>query len=447
MFLCVRYRQRCGPPRECLGSPAVAAHIDPHEEAQVARTGITTDPSSNGDGEMSNRRGWLGVLSVALGAFVLVLSEFLPIGLLPAISTDLHVSIGTAGLMVVATGLVGAVSAPTVTVLTSRLDRRVVLLSLTILLVVADTIGALAPNFGILIVSRLLLGVGIGGFWSIGAGIATRLVEKKAVIRATSFITAGVSVATVVSLPLGALVSSLATWRLGFVIGASLGGIALVGQLILLPRIPSIMRVSLATIGSLLRTPRARTGLIATALLFVAQFTAYTYVAPYLKSFVKVDADTITVALLAFGVAGIAGNFVAGYTLSRNLTATLAVSKFVLAGAVVLLPLLALSLTGVFVLLVVWGFVWGGIPLGLQTWMASSSKSGTEGAFALFVTTVQLAIAGGSIIGGVAVSGWGISFDFFLSAGIAVVAVVVLLVLGTRRNSAPRVDTARIATS
>jgi predicted MFS family arabinose efflux permease len=386
---------------------------------------------------MSARRGWLGVLSVALGSFVLVLSEFLPIGLLPAISADLNVSIGTAGLMVVATGLMGAVAAPAVTVLTSRLDRRVVLLALTVLLVVADSVGAAAPNFGILIVARLLLGIGIGGFWSIGAGIANRLVEPAAVIRASSFITAGVSVATVVSLPLGALVSSLATWRLGFVIGAALGAIALVAQLILLPKIPSITRVRLATIGSLLKTPRARTGLIATAFLFLAQFTAYTYVAPYLQDVVKVDATTITIALLAFGISGIVGNFAAGFTLGRSLTGTLAVSKLLLAAAVVLLPLLAQSVTGVFVLLVIWGLVWGGLPLGMQTWMASASDAGTEGALALFVTTIQLAIAGGSVIGGIAVSGLGLSFDFFLSAGIAVVGVTVLLALGARRRPRP----------
>src|SRR6201991_612472 len=86
---------------------------------------------------LSDRRGWVAVLSVALGSFVLVLSEFLPIGLLPAISADLRISIGTTGLLVVAAGLMGAIGAPVVTVLTSRVDRRVVLLSLTALLVVS----------------------------------------------------------------------------------------------------------------------------------------------------------------------------------------------------------------------------------------------------------------------------------------------------------------------
>ena len=382
------------------------------------------------------RRGWLSVTSVALGSFVLVLSEFLPIGLLPAIADDLDVGIGTAGLMVVATGLVGAVAAPVVTVLTSRLDRRVVLVSLTVLLVVADGLAAIAPSFWVLLIARMLLGVGIGGFWAIGAGIAGRLVRPELTIRATSLITAGVSVATVVSLPLGALVSSLASWRLGFVIGGALGLVALVLQLAMLPRIPAQQRVRFATLGSLLLVPRARVGLIAAAFVFAAQFAAYTYIAPYLQQLVGVGPDTVTIALLVFGVAGIVGNFAAGFTLDRSVLGTIGASKFVLAAAVVLLPLLAHSVVAVFVLLVVWGLVWGALPLGMQTWMSTASPAGSETGLALFVTTIQLAIAAGSVLGGAAVSSFGLAADFWLAGGVAIVGAVVLVAMGLRKSSA-----------
>ncbi|PZF30891.1 MFS transporter [Curtobacterium sp. MCPF17_051] len=384
----------------------------------------------------AERRGWLSVTSVALGSFVLVLSEFLPIGLLPAIADDLDVGIGTAGLMVVATGLVGAVAAPVVTVLTSRLDRRVVLVSLTVLLVVADGLAAIAPSFWVLLIARMLLGVGIGGFWAIGAGIAGRLVRPELTIRATSLITAGVSVATVVSLPLGTLVSSLASWRLGFVIGGALGLVALVLQLAMLPKIPAQQRVRFATLGSLLRVPRARVGLIAAAFVFAAQFAAYTYIAPYLQQLVGVGPDTVTIALLVFGVAGIVGNFAAGFTLDRSVLGTIGASKFVLAAAVVLLPLLAHSVVGVFVLLVVWGLVWGALPLGMQTWMSTASPAGSETGLALFVTTIQLAIAAGSVLGGAAVSSFGLAADFWLAGGVAVVGAVVLVAMGLRKSSA-----------
>ncbi|GAA4747008.1 MFS transporter [Amnibacterium soli] len=395
---------------------------------------MTSTPAAAGGPAMTDRRGWIAVLSVALGSFVLVLSEFLPIGLLPAIAADLRIDVGTAGLMVVVTALLGAIGAPVVTVYTSRVDRRIVLWSLTALLVVADVLGALAPGFGALLVSRMLLGLCIGGFWALGAGIASRLVKESAVIRATSFITAGVSVATVVSLPLGAFVSSVATWRLAFVIGAGLGVVALVLQLTMLPRIPALQRVRFATLGQLLTIPRARIGLIATALAFIAQFSAYTYVAPYLQELVRISPATTTVALLAFGVAGIAGNFVAGITLSRSVTGTLAVTKIALAIAVVALPLLAWSLPGVLVLLVVWGFVWGALPLGLQTWMSQAAPDASDGSLALFVSTIQIAISLGSVVGGLGVGAFGIAFDFYLAGGIALASLLVLLALGRGRR-------------
>ena len=399
---------------------------------------MTSTPAAAGEPAMTDRRGWISVLSVALGSFVLVLSEFLPIGLLPAIAEDLRIDVGTAGLMVVVTALLGAIGAPVVTVYTSRVDRRVVLWSLTALLVVADVLGALAPSFGVLLVSRMLLGLCIGGFWALGAGIASRLVRESAVIRATSFITAGVSVATVVSLPLGAFVSSVATWRLAFLIGAGLGVIALVLQVTMLPRIPALQRVRFRTLGQLLTIPRARVGLIATALAFVAQFSAYTYVAPYLQELVRISPTTTTVALLAFGIAGIAGNFVSGITLSRSVTVTLAVTKVALALAVVALPLLAWSLPGVFVLLVVWGFVWGALPLGLQTWMSQAAPDASDGSLALFVTTIQIAISAGSVVGGLGVGAFGIAFDFYLAGAIALASLLVLLALGRGRRGVGR---------
>jgi predicted MFS family arabinose efflux permease len=395
----------------------------------------------------SARRGWLGVFSVALGSFGLVLSEFLPIGLLPAISRDLHVSIGTAGFMVVATGLAGAVGAPVITVATSRLDRRVVLLALTVLLVLADALAALAPSFGILLVARLLLGAAVGGFWTIGGGIAGRLVRPAAVIRATSFITAGISLATVVSLPLGAFVSSFASWRFAFVVGAILGVIALVGQFVMLPRIPSGVQIRVSTLIAILRVPKARTGLIVSVFVFGAQFAAYTFVTPFLLTLVHLSLDEITIALLVFGVAGIIGNFVAGLALGRSVIGTLGASKIVLALAVILLPILSGSPVGVFILLAVWGFVWGGLPLGMQTWMTNATPELSEGGLALFVTTIQLSIAGGSVIGALVVSGYGIAPDFWISGTIAAIGAVVLLALGLRGRVIRPVDSATVPAS
>ncbi|WP_205843664.1 MFS transporter [Nakamurella deserti] len=370
--------------------------------------------------------------SVALGSFAIVLSEFLPVGLLPAIASDLDVGIGAAGLMVVVTGLFAAVAAPTVTVAASGLDRRVVLIGLSGLLVVSDVLAAVAPTFSVLLLARALLGVGLGGFWAIGAGIAGRLVAEADTIRATALITGGISVATVVSLPLGAAVSALSNWRLAFVIGGVVGLVALGLQLAYLPKIIAPPRVRVSMLGTLFRVPRARIGLVAAAFAFAAQFAASTYMAPFLQDRAAAGPGTVTVALLAFGVAGIAGNFVAGVTLSHSVLGTTAIAKVVLAVAVVLLPLSAHALAGVLVLVVVWGFVWGVLPLALQTWMSTASPAGTETGLALFVTTIQLALAAGSVLGGVAVTSLGLDADFRLAGAVALVGAVLFVALGSR---------------
>ncbi|MFG6402652.1 MULTISPECIES: MFS transporter [unclassified Microbacterium] len=385
----------------------------------------------------TRRNGWFGVTAVAVGSFGTVLSEFLPIGLLPSISRDLGVSIGVAGLMVVVTGLAAAVAAPVITVASSRLDRKVVLIGLSAVLVVADVVGATAGAFPVLLLSRVLLGVALGGFWAVGLGVAPRLVAPAESIRAASLITAGISVATVVSLPLGAFIATTASWRLAFAIGAGLGMIALVLQLIALPALPSEQRVRPAALMALFTVPRARVGLIVAALLFAAQFAAYTYISPFLEDTARISPDVVTVALLVFGVAGIAGNFAAGATLDRSVSCTLVAGGLVLAAAVALLPLVAHLPVAVFVLLVAWGLVWGGLPLALQTWMVSALPEGAEAGMAMFVTTIQVALAVGSTLGGVAVTVSGIGVDFSFAAILAVLGTTAVILLGLRSVRRP----------
>lgn len=374
--------------------------------------------------------GWFGIAAVAAGSFATVLSEFLPIGLLPSISTDLGVPIGTTGLMVVTTGIAAAAAAPAVAVTTSRLDRRTVLVGLSAVLMLADLVAATAAAFPVLLVARILVGIALGGFWAVGAGIAPRLLPPADTIRGTSVITAGISIATVVSLPLGAIVAATSTWRLAFAVGAALGVLALVLQLIALPAIPSREGVRAVELLALFGVSRARLGLVVAALLFAAQFAAYTFISPFLEDAARISPAGVSAALLVFGVSGIAGNFVTGAALARSVPAALVTGGLVLAAAVALLPLVAHLPVAVFALLVVWGLVWGGLPLGLQTWMVQATPQGAEAGLALFVSTLQVALAAGSTAGGVVVTAAGTTVDFDLAAILAVLGSAVLVVLG-----------------
>jgi predicted MFS family arabinose efflux permease len=130
-------------------------------------------------------KSWLAVLSVSLGAFVFVTSEFLPIGLLTQISAGLHISDGTAGLMVTVPGLVAAFAAPIMTIGAGRVDRRILVLGLIALLVASNLTCTLAPNFAVMLAGRVLFGISVGGFWTIAVTLGSRLVPKSMMTRAS----------------------------------------------------------------------------------------------------------------------------------------------------------------------------------------------------------------------------------------------------------------------
>ena len=366
--------------------------------------------------------GWLAVGSVAAGSLTLVLSEFLPIGLLPEMSAGLGVSNGTAGLTMMAPGLVAAVAAPALTLAAGKVDRRTFLLAMSALFAVSNALAAIAPNFTLVLAARMLLGVALGGFWTIGGSIASRLVTERSVTTAAAVIIAGVSAGTVISLPVGALIGQLADWRYAFAAAAALSVGVLVAQFFLLPSIPVNQVVRVDTLIALTRNRKARIGLVATALIFAGHFLAYTYLVPYLADVAKVSAGLTSTLLLVYGVAGLAGNFTAGATLTRSPRATITVGTLALAATVVLLPQASASTPAVIALVALWGYSWGALPLSLQFWMLNASPSAKEGGLALFVSVIQVALAGGSLVGGLIVDHLGVPPAFTLGAVLAALA-------------------------
>jgi predicted MFS family arabinose efflux permease len=358
-----------------------------------------------------------------------------PHRVLPDVAERFDVTAGTAGLTVVLPGLLAAISAPLVTILTARMDRRHVLLALTATIAVADGLSAWAPNFPVLLLGRALLGVAVGAFWTIGAGIGPRLVAARDVTRATSFITAGISAGTVISLPLGrAIADALGdTWVFGSAAGLAI--IVLLLQGLALPAMPAGDQVRWGSLTGVLRTPRTRVGLVVSALVFIAHFGAYTYVTPYLAGPAHLPTSLISVLLLVFGAAGLIGNFTAGAALARSVVAPLALAAALLAAATLTLAWAAGSSILVVAMIAIWGAAWGAIPVCVQTYMMRADRTG--GSLALFVSTSQIALALGSVLGGRLVDDSGLRLDFTVAALPALAAVVVTLTLLRAASSGP----------
>src|SRR5580692_1792568 len=165
---------------------------------------------------------WAAVGSLALGVFSLVTAEFLPANLLTPIAADFRISEGAAGQTVTATAIFALLSSLFVTAVIRNLDRRILMLGCTILLLISNLIVAFALNLPMLLVGRVLLGAALGGFWTMSAALAMRLVPEASVPRALSIIFSGVSAATIFAAPLGIYLGHLFGWRAVFLMAAGL---------------------------------------------------------------------------------------------------------------------------------------------------------------------------------------------------------------------------------
>ena len=182
---------------------------------------------------------WLGVVAVTLGIFAIVTAEILPIGLLTPIGEDFGLSPGRTGWLMTAPGLVAAVAAPVVTVTTGRVDRRVMLCVLMVVLAGADLLAATAGAYWLELLARVLVGLVIGGFWSIGAGLAARLVPEHQAGRATAVIFSAVPLGSVLGVPIGTFLGEHGGWRFPFVLLAGLSLLVLVALILFVPPLPA----------------------------------------------------------------------------------------------------------------------------------------------------------------------------------------------------------------
>lgn len=374
-----------------------------------APASASPDPvSSAADDAPPGLSAWLAVLSVGIGAFALVTTEFLPVGLLPQIAAELRVTEGLAGLLVTVPGIVAALAALAVTVGVGRADRRHVLWALMGVMVASNLLVTFATSFWPILVGRSLLGIGVGGFWSIGVAIGPRLVPLRYTTRATALIFGGVSIGTVAGVPAGALIGELFGWRTAFGIAAGIGMLVLAIQVLLLPPLPPTRATTLRDLPLLLRNAKARVGLAATVLMFIGQFAAYTYITPFLVQVTAMNARTVSVLLLAYGAAGFVGNLAGGWVAERSARAALVGTALVVGLATVAMPLFGHDAFAATTLVMVWGLGFGAMPISLQNWMFRAAPDGMETGGALFVATAQVALASGAGVGGLAVDHLGV---------------------------------------
>lgn len=307
---------------------------------------------------------WGAVFSMTLCVFVLIASEFMPVSLLTPIAADLGVSEGNTGQAISISGIFAVLTSLLIAILVRRFDRRAVVLCLTALLILSGAAVTFAPSYPLLMLGRALLGVSIGGFWSMSTAIVMRLVSNDEVPRALALLNAGNAVAATISAPLGSLLGAYIGWRGAFFLVVPVALLALIWQWISLPSLPPRGAATSGNLFRLLRRRDVALGMAAILLLFMGQFALFTYLRPFLERVTQLSIETLSLTLLVMGLAGAVGTWIIGRLLSRRLFSVLVIIPMLMAVISVILIALGEMTFPVVLSLIGWGLLGTAAPVG-----------------------------------------------------------------------------------
>ncbi|AWH46467.1 MFS transporter [Stenotrophomonas sp. ZAC14A_NAIMI4_1] len=386
------------------------------------------------------RAHWGGVFAMTLCVFALIASEFMPVSLLTPLAADLQVSEGLAGYGIAISGAFAVLTSLSIARLAGRLDRRTVLLLLTALMAVSGVVVATAHSYAVYMAGRALIGVVVGGFWSLSAATAMRLVPPSQVPRALAIFNGGNALATVVAAPLGSYLGGIIGWRGAFLCLLPVAALAFAWQWASLPRMPARATAAPGKVLALLRRRPVRWGMAACGAFFMGQFALFTYVRPFLESVTHAGATALSMVLLAIGFSGFIGTVLVGRALAHGLYRTLVGIPMLMAAIALLLVPFGTQLWPVAALLSVWGLLATAAPVGWWSWLADTFKDDAEAGGGLMVAVVQCSIAVGSTLGGALYDQGGHGSTFIASAAVlGLAAVLAWRTAAGQRPLAPRV--------
>lgn len=390
---------------------------------------------SSGTPLHEERAYWGGVFAMTLCVFALIASEFMPVSLMTPISGDLGVSEGLVGQGIAISGVFAVLTSLSISTLAGALNRKILLLGMTALMAFSGAIIALAPSYLIYMAGRALIGIAIGGFWSLSAATAIRLVPQRQVPRALAIFNGGNALATVIAAPLGSYLGSVIGWRGAFFCIVPVAVIAFIWQWFSLPAMTTDKDDKrTGTVFRLFANPLVTVGLVACGVFFMGQFALFTYLRPFLETVTQVDITTLSLILLTIGVAGFIGTLAIGAFLKSAFYLTLITIPLLMAVISGALIAFGHSLWVVAPLLGLWGLIATAAPTGWWTWVARTLPDDAEAGGGLMVAVVQLSIALGSTVGGFAFDHSGYQSTFAISLILLVIAAVLTL-LTSRKDT------------
>ncbi|TYL46555.1 MFS transporter [Marinomonas sp. IMCC 4694] len=378
----------------------------------------------------NNTAHWSGVFAMSLCVFTLIASEFMPVSLLTPIASDLHITEGMAGQGIAISGAFAVLTSLLLPMLIGSMDRKKLMLILTVLMGVSGSIVALAPNYPVYMLGRALIGVVIGGFWSMSAAMAIRLVPPNKVPKALAIFNGGNALATVIAAPLGSYLGSIIGWRGAFLAIIPVALITLIWQWIALPSMKGKASASGSGPSTILKALKNRAvayGMAGCGAFFMGQFALFTYLRPFLETVTQTTVSTLSLLLLTIGFSGFIGTLIISSILKRTLYGLLIGIPVFMAAIAVMLISAGNYVAPVALLLALWGLVATAAPVAWWTWLAKAMPDNAEAGGGLMVAVIQLSIALGSTIGGILFDADGYQSTFIASAAVLFISAFLSL--------------------
>lgn len=369
---------------------------------------------------------WAPVIGLTLSAFIFNTSEFIPIGLLSDIARDFHITESQAGMIITVYAWIVTVLSLPLMLLASKIEFKKLLLAILGLFIVSHFLSAVAPSFLTLMLSRVGVAFSHSIFWSIASPLAVRIGPRGKGAVALSFVVTGTAVAMIAGLPLGRMIGLYMGWRATFF---SIGIVALAVAVFLMfvfPRVPSnAHESSVAKLPRILKNPALIGVYVLTALTFTANFTAYSYIEPFMAQVVHMPESEITFTLTLFGVAGILASIFFSKGFGKHPKFFFAMATFGLALFLALMEFSSSEIWLSMLLCVFWGMCFTIFGLVFQAVVIRLEPQATPIAMSIYSGIANVGIGGGALVGGWVCAMPAIEWIGYAGAAFAAVAGIV----------------------
>jgi len=378
---------------------------------------------------------------MALGAFGIITTEFGVIGILPTLAKEFGVSIDMAGWLLSGFALTVALAGPFMTLLTARIDRRTIMALVMGTFVLSNMLSAFSTGFAMLLIARIIPAFLSPVFWAVAIVAAAKQVPPKDAPKAVAIISGGLSIATVIGVPITSYVADLFNWQASFVFTGIINLVAFAALLLFVPPMPVKEKIAVKDQLVILRKGQFLLALFTVLIMLAGMFSTYGYLAEYLGKLTQLNGKQISLMLLLFGAAGIAGNWLTGIALSKNVILTIRLFLSLL----ILAHLAAYTFGGLFIPMIfiisLWGLIQSGGFLIAQTRAIAEAPEAPELATSLMASFANAGITLGTLLGGAIIVAFGIHEVIWISTCLLLITLALSFIKSGKQRKAGKTST------